>query len=85
MGFIQSVDYGNGESFDGMYHRGNSFALYSLLKYPLGTEFNDMVSMDGGLTVFGQSIGAAIDSSGFDDSDGVLGCVIQVYGSVVLL
>lgn len=39
-----------------------------------GTEFNDEVSFGDGLVVFGQSIGAATDSTGFDDSDGVLGC-----------
>ena len=38
-----------------------------------GTEFFDQVSFDSGLTIFGQSIGAATNSSGFDDSDGVLG------------
>ncbi|KAF7794844.1 hypothetical protein EIP86_005986 [Pleurotus ostreatoroseus] len=38
-----------------------------------GTEFFDHVSFNSGLTIFGQSIGAATDSTGFDDSDGVLG------------
>ncbi|KAJ3541125.1 hypothetical protein NM688_g6128 [Phlebia brevispora] len=46
------------------YGNGESFS---------GTEFFDEVSFDSGLTIFGQSIGAATDSSGFDDSDGVLG------------
>ncbi|THH26965.1 hypothetical protein EUX98_g7217 [Antrodiella citrinella] len=38
-----------------------------------GTEFNDKLSLDAGLNVFGQSIGVAISSSGFDDVDGILG------------
>lgn len=78
---LQSVNYGNGESFEGMCHMDNLLVLRCLLMYALGTEFNDLVSFDSDLTVFGQSIGAAIDSSGFDDSDGVLGCVFQGQGS----
>ena len=41
----------------------------------LGTEFTDFVSFNSavGLIIFGQSIGAAVTSTGFDDSDGVLG------------
>ncbi|KIP11109.1 hypothetical protein PHLGIDRAFT_114776 [Phlebiopsis gigantea 11061_1 CR5-6] len=38
-----------------------------------GTEFNDQVAIGSSLKIFGQSIGAATDSTGFDDSDGVLG------------
>jgi len=38
-----------------------------------GIEFNDEVSFGSGLVVFGQSIGAATDTTGFDDSDGILG------------
>ena len=41
-----------------------------------GTEFNDKFSLDGGLNVFGQSIGVAIESTGFDDVDGILGFVV---------
>ncbi|EIW58439.1 aspartic proteinase from Irpex Lacteus [Trametes versicolor FP-101664 SS1] len=39
----------------------------------IGTEFNDLVSLDSGLTIFGQSIGGATDSFGFDGVDGILG------------
>jgi len=38
-----------------------------------GSEFNDKLSLDAGLNVFGQSIGVATASSGFDDVDGILG------------
>ncbi|KAH8099772.1 acid protease [Cristinia sonorae] len=38
-----------------------------------GTEFNDKLSFDAGLNVFGQSIGIATSSTGFDDVDGILG------------
>lgn len=43
----------------------------------LGTEFNDLVSLNGGLTIFGQSIGGATDSFGFDGVDGILGYVVE--------
>ncbi|OJT12452.1 Polyporopepsin [Trametes pubescens] len=41
----------------------------------IGTEFDDLVSLDTGgpLTIFGQSIGGATDSFGFDGVDGILG------------
>lgn len=35
------------------------------------------MSLDGGLTIFGQSIGGATDSFGFDGVDGILGYVVQ--------
>ncbi|RPD58932.1 aspartic peptidase A1 [Lentinus tigrinus ALCF2SS1-6] len=38
-----------------------------------GTEFTDTVSLGNGLTVTGQSIGAATESEGFDGVDGILG------------
>ncbi|KAI0094449.1 aspartic peptidase A1 [Irpex rosettiformis] len=38
-----------------------------------GTEFNDKITITSANVVFGQSIGVATDSSGFDDVDGVLG------------
>ncbi|TCD68312.1 hypothetical protein EIP91_011171 [Steccherinum ochraceum] len=38
-----------------------------------GTEFNDKLSLDAGLNVFGQSLGVATSSTGFDDVDGILG------------
>lgn len=38
-----------------------------------GTEFSDKVSLNSGLNVFGQSIGVATTSSGFDGVDGVIG------------
>ncbi|KAH8099773.1 acid protease [Cristinia sonorae] len=38
-----------------------------------GTEFNDKVSLNDGLNVFGQSIGVATSSHGFDGVDGVIG------------
>ena len=38
-----------------------------------GTEFTDRMAIGSALTIFGQSIGAATDSEGFDDVDGVLG------------
>ncbi|EKM61622.1 uncharacterized protein PHACADRAFT_248326 [Phanerochaete carnosa HHB-10118-sp] len=40
-----------------------------------GIEFNDQVSIGNGdgLVIIGQSIGAATDTTGFDDSDGILG------------
>jgi cathepsin E len=41
----------------------------------VGTEFNDQVDFGSGLVIHGQSIGAATDSQGFDDSDGILGFV----------
>ena len=49
------------------YGNGESFS---------GTEFTDFVTIgsNANLVIFGQSIGAATDSSGFDDSDGILGC-----------
>lgn len=39
----------------------------------LGTEFNDKVTVTSANIIFGQSIGVATDSEGFDDVDGVLG------------
>jgi len=38
-----------------------------------GTEFNDKFSLNSGLNVFGQSIGVASSSTGFDGVDGILG------------
>ncbi|TCD68313.1 hypothetical protein EIP91_011172 [Steccherinum ochraceum] len=38
-----------------------------------GTEFNDKISLNSGLNVFGQSIGVATSSTGFDGVDGVIG------------
>jgi len=38
-----------------------------------GTEFNDKFSLNSGLNVFGQSIGVATQSTGFDGVDGILG------------
>ncbi|RDX41559.1 aspartic peptidase A1 [Lentinus brumalis] len=38
-----------------------------------GTEFTDTVSLGSGLTINGQSIGAATRSEGFDGVDGILG------------
>ena len=44
-----------------------------------GTEFNDQVDFGSGLVIHGQSIGAAIESNGFDDSDGILGYVLYPW------
>jgi len=38
-----------------------------------GTEFTDTVSLGGGLTIKGQSIGVASKSTGFDGVDGIIG------------
>ncbi|KAI0785358.1 aspartic peptidase A1 [Irpex lacteus] len=38
-----------------------------------GTEFNDKITITSANIIFGQSIGVATDSQGFDDVDGVLG------------
>ncbi|TBU30450.1 aspartic peptidase A1 [Dichomitus squalens] len=38
-----------------------------------GTEFTDTVSLGGGLTINGQSIGVATESEGFDGVDGIVG------------
>lgn len=47
--------------------------------YSLGTQFTDLVSLDSGpLTIFGQSIGGAIESVGFDGVDGILGYVYDL-------
>ena len=38
-----------------------------------GTEFTDKITLDSGLIIFGQSIGVATSSTGFDWVDGVCG------------
>ncbi|THG94256.1 hypothetical protein EW026_g7181 [Hermanssonia centrifuga] len=47
--------------------------IYNEDEFFSGTEFTDHISFGSELIVFGQSIGAATESAGFDDSDGVLG------------
>lgn len=68
------MEYGGGESMD-----GKCSIIIPPLCYidtsRIGIEFNDEVALGSSLTIFGQSIGAASDSTGFDDSDGVLGLV----------
>ncbi|PSR71068.1 hypothetical protein PHLCEN_2v13037 [Hermanssonia centrifuga] len=53
--------------------RNSVEVIYNEDEFFSGTEFTDHISFGSELIVFGQSIGAATESAGFDDSDGVLG------------
>ena len=55
--------------------KNNMFKACSLIRGFLGQEFVDTVTLANGLAIKNQSFGSALLSQGFDDVDGIIGCV----------
>ena len=56
---------------------------FAILIHSTGQQFTDTVSLGPGLTITRQSIGAAIDSVGFQGVDGILGYEMFISCDVV--
>lgn len=80
---VQEVTYGSGFVFGKQGHVQETHG--HVLTWIIGEAFSDTVTVADGLAIENQVIGSALDSSGFDGVDGIIGYAVFLRTSVLYL